>query len=48
MMSQKERGLYGIKRANENDELGQLITYRMKLLKYNLTKDYVERIHNFT
>jgi hypothetical protein len=47
MMTQKERELYGIERANEKDELGQLITYHVKLLKYNLTKDYVESIHNF-
>jgi len=46
MMTQKERELYGIG-ANEKDELGQLIAYCMKLLDYNLTKDYVESIHNF-
>jgi hypothetical protein len=47
MMTQKERELYGIEGANEKDELRQLIAYCMKLLDYNLTKDYVETIHNF-
>jgi hypothetical protein len=46
-MTKKERELYGIERINEKDELGQLIAYSMKVLKYDLTKDYVESIHNF-
>ncbi len=43
----KRKGANGIEGANEKDELGQLIAYCMKLLDYNLTKDYVETIHNF-
>jgi hypothetical protein len=47
MMTKKERELYDIEGANERDELGQLIAYCMKLLNYDVTKNYVESVHNF-
>ncbi len=45
MMIKIECELQVIKIMDENDELGQWITYYMELLEYNLVKNNVEGIY---
>jgi hypothetical protein len=40
MMTKIEGEFQGIERWDKRDELGQLTTFHLELLKYNLVRDY--------